>query len=107
MLRLLPLLIFSLLQSPGMAGDKVVFLYGESEYGSQESLPELASLLEERLGLECVLAPCRGQNLPDLSVLDDADQLVMALRFRVAEGPGYERLQAWLALSTEGMLSEA
>lgn len=73
-------------------GRKVVLLAGDEEYRSEESLPMLARLLAERHGFHCTvlfshdpdgtLNPNRGESLGRPEVLDEAELLVLGLRFR-------------------------
>ena len=73
----------------------VVFLVGEREYGSQVTMPAFAERLEEELGLRVTLLQSRRRELPPLAALDDADLLVMFLRFREATDAQLARLQRW------------
>ena len=76
---------------PG-AGKHIVFLSGDEEYRGEEGLPMLAKILSQRHGFKCtVLFPLNpdGTINPDLSAslsdpgkLDEADGLVLALRYR-------------------------
>ena len=94
----LPLAATALLNLAGsaQAGERVVFVYGEDEYGSYESVPAFAAQLEVELGLECVLLPSEDRRLPDLSALEDAHLLVLFLRFREADEGELEPLERWL-----------
>jgi hypothetical protein len=77
---------------PG-AGKKVVFVAGDEEYRSEEALPMLARLMSEHHGFECVVLfsqdpesgeidPDNSSNIPGLHLIEDADLLVLQLRFR-------------------------
>lgn len=77
---------------PGQ-GKHIVFLAGDEEYRSEESLPMLAKILAVRHGFKCsvvfpinpvdgTIDPVTLTNLPGLAALDSADLCVMALRFR-------------------------
>jgi len=79
-------------QGPGK-GKHIVFISGDEEYRSEESLPMLAKILAVRHGFKCtVLFSINGAdgtinpeiqtNIPGIEVLDSADLCVMALRFR-------------------------
>lgn len=79
-------------EGPG-AGKHLVFVTGDDEYRSEESMPELAKTLAQRHGFRCtvlfavdpetgVIAPAYHQNIPGLEVLDDADLMVLFTRFR-------------------------
>jgi hypothetical protein len=74
-------------------GRHVVFLAGDEEYRSEESLPMLAKILAVRLGFKCTVLlpinpadgtidPTIQTNLPGMAALDSADLVVMGLRFR-------------------------
>ncbi|MEC8653685.1 MAG: ThuA domain-containing protein, partial [Planctomycetota bacterium] len=86
-------LITSLL--PAQTAPHVVLLVGEREYGSQETMPAFAERLEDELGLRVTLLQSRRRELPPLEALDDADLLVMFLRFREATDAQFARLQRW------------
>lgn len=76
---------------PGQ-GKRIVFLSGDEEYRSEESLPMLAEILAVRHGFKCTVLfpigpngtidPITLTNIPGLEALDSADLCVMALRFR-------------------------
>src|SRR6267378_4055442 len=79
-------------QGPGKGKD-IVFISGDEEYRSEESLPMLAKILAVRHGFKCtVLFPINGAdgtidpviqtNIPGIEALDSADLCVMGLRFR-------------------------
>jgi len=85
-------LVFKGKSGPG-AGKHIVFLSGDEEYRSEESLPQMAKILAERHGFKCTVLfainPANGTidpnihtNLPGAEALDSADAIVMALRFR-------------------------
>jgi type 1 glutamine amidotransferase len=74
-------------------GRHIVFLSGDEEYRSEESLPMLAKILAERHGFKCtvlfainpatgLIDPVTLTNIPGMEALDSADLCVMALRFR-------------------------
>ncbi|MCR9246844.1 MAG: DUF1080 domain-containing protein [bacterium] len=73
----------------------VVFLVGEQEYGSHETMPRFAERLERELGLRTTVLQSEDKRLPDLAALDDADLLVLYLRFREASPTQFERLREW------------
>ena len=73
----------------------VVFLVGESEYGSGRSMSEFAQRLESELQLRVTFLESKGRELPPLDALDSADLLVMFLRFRTASDDQFVRLQRW------------
>src|ERR1043166_7344884 len=77
---------------PG-AGKHVVFLSGDEEYRSEESMPQMAKILSTRHGFKCTVLfaidPSTGAinpnvqtNLPNAEALDSADVIVMLLRYR-------------------------
>jgi len=77
---------------PGV-GKHIVFLAGDEEYRSEESLPQLAKILAVRHGFKCTVLfsldakdgtinPNAGGNLIGAEALDQADAIVMMLRFR-------------------------
>jgi len=91
-------LVNALLAAPAAArrngrGKRVVFVVGDQEYRSEESMPAFARLLEAHHGFQCrVLLPRDPQtgrvdprtsnNLPGLEALDTADLMVLFLRFQ-------------------------
>lgn len=78
-------------KGPG-AGKHIVWLAGDEEYRSEESLPALARIMARHYGFKCsvffTIDPGTGFIDPDrstaagLSALKDADLLVVFLRFR-------------------------
>ncbi|HOX03489.1 MAG TPA: ThuA domain-containing protein [Candidatus Paceibacterota bacterium] len=79
-------------QGPGR-GRHIVLLAGDEEYRSEEGLPMLAKILAVRHGFTCTVAfsirpsdgtidPVCQTNLPGIAALDDADLVVLGLRFR-------------------------
>ncbi len=77
---------------PG-AGKHIVFVTGDEEYRSEESMPQLAKIATKRLGFKCTVLfainkkdgsidPMTLDNIPGLQALDSADAMVMFLRFR-------------------------
>src|SRR6188472_3673862 len=73
-------------------GRHVVFLAGDEEYRSEEALPMLAKILSQRHGFQCTVLfsvgpdgtidPKAVGSLSDGAALDQADAIVMSLRFR-------------------------
>lgn len=75
-------------------GDRphVVFVTGDEEYRSEETMPMLARILKNRYDFEVtvryalsdegVIDPNRSDNIPGLEVLQEADMMVMNTRFR-------------------------
>ncbi|GJM20620.1 MAG: hypothetical protein DHS20C15_05350 [Planctomycetota bacterium] len=80
--------------TPGPGRDThIVFLAGDEEYRSEETLPTLAKLLAKRHGFTCTVLfamdadnefidPDASGNIPGLEVLEHADALVLFTRFR-------------------------
>jgi len=77
---------------PGL-GRQIVFLSGDEEYRSEESLPQLAKILAVRHGFKCTVLfsldskdgtinPNAASSLSGAEALDHADAIVMMLRFR-------------------------
>src|SRR6266581_7537072 len=77
---------------PG-AGKHIVFLTGDEEYRSEESMPQLAKILAVRHGFKCTVLfainpgdgtidPNVSTNLPGAEALDSADAIILLLRFR-------------------------
>lgn len=74
-------------------GKHVVLISGDEEYRSEESLPQLAKILAARRGLRCTVLfaidpatqtidPERADSVPGIEALDEADLLVLCVRFR-------------------------
>src|SRR3954471_21910775 len=84
-------LVFEGTDGPGK-GKHIVFLAGDHEYRSEETLPELARILAKRQGFKCtVLFDLDAQgdivagevsNMPGMEALDHADLAVVFLRFQ-------------------------
>ena len=84
-------LVFEGTAGPGK-GKHIVFLAGDHEYRSEESLPALARLLAKNLGFKCTVLfdidPATGEitagnsNMPGMEALDSADLAVVFLRFQ-------------------------
>ncbi len=79
-------------QGPGK-GKHIVFIAGDDEYRSEELIPQFAKIAAVRHGFKCtVLFPINKEtgeidpgtldNIPGLETLQDADLMVMFLRFR-------------------------
>jgi hypothetical protein len=77
---------------PGQ-GKNIVFLTGDEEYRSEESMPMLAKILAVRHGFRCTVLfainkdsgeidPLTVDNVPGLRALERADLMVMFFRFR-------------------------
>ena len=74
-------------------GKHIVFVTGDEEYRSEESMPAMARILSERHGFQCTVLfainPQTGQidpkvdnNIPGLEALKTADLMVVFTRFR-------------------------
>jgi putative membrane-bound dehydrogenase-like protein len=84
-------LVYEGTNGPGR-GKHIVFLAGDHEYRSEESLPELARILAKHHGFKCTVLfnidPANGEivagnsNMPGLEALDTADLAVVFLRFQ-------------------------
>ena len=85
-------LTFAAQPGPG-AGKHIVFVSGDEEYRSEESLPMLAAMLARRHGFRCTvlfainrqtgeLDPNTLDNIPGLEALETADLMVICTRFR-------------------------
>jgi len=75
---------------PG-AGKHIVFVTGDEEYRSEETMPMLARILHTTYGFEVtvcyamtdgVIDPNNSSNIEGLEALEDADMMVMNTRFR-------------------------
>src|SRR5689334_10905550 len=84
-------LTFAGKQGPGN-GKRVVLVSGDEEYRSEQALPQLARILSDRHGFDCVVLfaidpkdgsinPNYSSNIPGLESLDSADLLVLFTRF--------------------------
>jgi hypothetical protein len=87
-----PWVVYEGTSGPGR-GKHIVFVVGDEEYRSEESMPMMAKILAERHGFKCTVLfainkesgeidPVTVDNIPGLEALDGADLLVMFLRFR-------------------------
>lgn len=74
-------------------GKHIVFVTGDEEYRSEESMPQLAKILAVRHGFKCTVLfainredgtidPEQGDNIPGLEALEAADLMVIFTRFR-------------------------
>jgi len=79
-------------EGPGK-GKHIVFLVGDEEYRSEDSMPQLAKILAVHHGFKCTVLfainketgeidPKTLDNIPGLEALKTADLMVMFLRFR-------------------------
>jgi hypothetical protein len=84
-------LVYEGTQGPGK-GKHIVFLAGDHEYRSEESLPALARILAKHQGFKCTvlfdidaegnIGAGEPQNMPGMEALDTADLAVVFLRFQ-------------------------
>ncbi len=85
-------LTFEAKDGPGK-GKHIVLLGGDEEYRSEEALPQLARILNERHGFKCTVVfavnkesgeidPNTKDNAPGIEALDSADLCITSLRFR-------------------------
>src|SRR5450755_1610149 len=76
---------------PG-AGKHIVFISGDEEYRSEETLPQLAKILAKHHGFRCTVLfaidpktgeinPKVNNNIPGLENLKSADLMIIATRF--------------------------
>ena len=84
-------------------GKHIVLVSGDHEYRSEEAFPQLGKILSKHLGFRCtVLFPIDPQtgeinpesvtNIPGLEALEDADLVVLGLRFRNLEDDQMKRI---------------
>jgi hypothetical protein len=84
-------LVFEGSDGPGK-GKHIVFMAGDHEYRSEESLPAIARILAKHQGFKCTvlfnldketgeIVP-GNSNMPDMEALDSADLVVVFLRFQ-------------------------
>lgn len=98
-------LVFEGTQGPGK-GKHIVFLAGDHEYRSEESLPALARLLAKNQGFKCTVLfnieqatgeiTAGNSNMPGMEALDTADLAVVFLRFQQFPKEQMEHFDAYL-----------
>lgn len=87
-----PWVVYEGKDGPGK-GKHIVFISGDEEYRSEETLPQLAKILAKHHGFKCTVLfaidpkdgtinPNVGTNIPGLESLKTADLMVNFLRFR-------------------------
>jgi len=87
-----PWVVYEGADGPGK-GKHIVFVTGDEEYRSEESMPQMAKILAVRHGFKCTVLfainketgeidPQTVDNIPGLEALDTADLMVVFLRFR-------------------------
>ena len=79
-------------ESGAGSGKSIVLLSGDEEYRSEEGLPQMARILALRHGFKCtvlfsqspegIIDPDNSSNIPGMHLIDDADLVIMLLRFR-------------------------
>jgi putative membrane-bound dehydrogenase-like protein len=84
-------LVFQGTDGPGK-GKHIVFVAGDHEYRSEESLPALARILAKHQGFKCTvlfdidtdgnISAGEPENIPGMEALDSADLAVVFLRFQ-------------------------
>jgi hypothetical protein len=87
-----PWVVYEGKAGPGV-GKHIVFVTGDEEYRSEESMPQLAKILAVHHGFKCTVLfainktsgeidPLTLDNIPGLEALDTADLMVLFTRFR-------------------------
>lgn len=99
-------LVFEGSDGPGK-GKHIVFLAGDHEYRSEETLPALARILAKHHGFKCTVLfnidPDTGEivagnsNMPGMEALDTADLAVVFLRFQAFPEAQMKHFDAYLA----------
>lgn len=98
-------LVFEGTAGPGQ-GKHIVFLAGDHEYRSEESLPALARILAKHHGFKCTVLfnidkesgeiVAGNSNMPGLEALDSADLAVVFLRFQQFPAEQMKHFDAYL-----------
>lgn len=98
-------LVFEGSDGPGK-GKHIVFLAGDHEYRSEETLPAMARLLAKHHGFKCTVLfnidPESGEivagnsNMPGMEALDSADLAVVFLRFQAFPAEQMKHFDAYL-----------
>jgi hypothetical protein len=87
-----PWIVYDGFDGPGK-GKHIVFVSGDEEYRSEETLPQMAKILAKRHGFKCtvlfavdpktgLINPMINNNIPGTEALATADLMVMFTRFR-------------------------
>lgn len=87
-----PWVVYEGTEGPGY-GKHIVFVTGDDEYRSEEAMPQMAKILATRHGFKCTvlfaidpkdgtIKPDYQTNIPGTEALNDADLMVLFLRFR-------------------------
>lgn len=93
-------------EGPGQ-GKKIVLISGDEEYRSEEGLPQLGKILARRHGFDCTVLfaidpkdgtinPNVNDNIPGLEALENADLVIMLLRFRNLPDDQMEKLAKYI-----------
>lgn len=96
------LLLASLSSAAPQDPPHVVFVVGEGEYQSQDTMPALAERVEDTFGWDVTvlideeLHAGEGNHVEDLDALEDADLVVLYLRFRQWPREDLDALQAYV-----------
>ena len=98
-------LVFEGADGPGK-GKQIVFMAGDHEYRSEETLPALARILAKHHGFKCTVLfnidPATGEivagnnNMPGIEALDSADLAVVFLRFQAFPEEQMKHFDAYL-----------
>ncbi|HOW70486.1 MAG TPA: ThuA domain-containing protein [Phycisphaerae bacterium] len=94
-------------EGPGK-GKHIVLISGDEEYRSEEALPQLAKILTKHHGFKCTVLfavdPKTGEinpeirdNIPGLQVLETADLMIIATRFRDLPDEQMKYVDAYVA----------
>lgn len=99
-------LVFEGTEGPGK-GKHIVFLAGDHEYRSEESMPAMARLLAKHQGFKCTvlfdidkegdIVAGEVANMPGMEALDSADLAVVFLRFQQFPAEQMKHLDAYLS----------
>ena len=99
-------LVFEGTEGPGK-GKHIVFLAGDHEYRSEESMPAIARLLAKHQGFKCTvlfdidkegdIVAGEVANMPGMEALDTADLAVVFLRFQQFPADQMKHFDAYLA----------
>src|SRR5258708_3090309 len=85
-------IVYDGFDGPGK-GKHIVFVRGDEEYRSEETLPQMAKILAKRHGFKCtvlfavdpktgLINPMINNNIPGTEALATADLMVVFTRFR-------------------------
>ena len=115
MKKFFPLIFATLLIAPLLQADQdhivyegkgkhLVFLTGDEEYRGEEGLPMMAKILSQRHGFKCTVLfslndkgeidPNNQKSLSNPKALDNADAIIMLLRFRTWPDEVYKHFDA-------------